>query len=42
MGVNIQTIKDIRFYLAGELKDVYQESDIRILADILIKAASAL
>jgi len=42
MGVNIQTIKDIRFYLAGELKDVYQESDIRILADILIKAATGI
>ncbi len=37
MGVKIQTIKDIRFYLAKELKVIYKEPEIRILADIIIK-----
>jgi release factor glutamine methyltransferase len=37
MGVKIQTIKDIRFYLAKELTGVYKETEIRTLADILIK-----
>ncbi len=37
MGVKIQTIKDIRFYLAKELKAIYKEPEIRILADIIIK-----
>jgi release factor glutamine methyltransferase len=37
MGVKIQTIKDIRFYLTKELKRVYPEQEIRSLADILIK-----
>jgi release factor glutamine methyltransferase len=37
MGVKIQTIKDIRFFLSKELKNVYTEREIRSLADILIK-----
>ena len=37
MGVKIQTIKDIRFYLTRELKTVYKEPEIRSLADQLIK-----
>jgi release factor glutamine methyltransferase len=37
MGVKIQTIKDIRFYLAKELAGVYNEPEIRALADIIIK-----
>lgn len=40
MGVKIQTIKDIRFYLAKELKGVYKEPEIRVLADILIKTVT--
>src|ERR1035437_4803462 len=40
MGVKIQTIKDIRFYLAKELKSVYKEPEIRALADILIKTVT--
>lgn len=37
MGVNIQTIKDIRFYLAKELEKIYQEQEISALANIIIK-----
>ena len=37
MGVKIQTIKEIRFFLARELKGFYTEPEIRALADILIK-----
>jgi release factor glutamine methyltransferase len=40
MGVKIQTIKDIRFYLAKELKSVYKEPEIRAIADILIKTVT--
>jgi|WetSurMetagenome_2_1015567.scaffolds.fasta_scaffold00448_23 release factor glutamine methyltransferase len=39
MGVNIQTIKDIRFYLAKELSDIYQEPEISALSNIIIKTA---
>jgi release factor glutamine methyltransferase len=38
MGVKIQTIKDIRFYLTKELKTVYKDPEIRSLADLLIKS----
>jgi release factor glutamine methyltransferase len=37
MGVKIQTIKDIRFYLVKELLGIYQETEIRSLADIIIR-----
>jgi release factor glutamine methyltransferase len=40
MGVKIQTIKDIRFYLSKELKGVYNEIEIRVLADIMIKTVN--
>lgn len=40
MGVKIQTIKDIRFYLAKELIGVYKEPEIRTFADILIKTTT--
>jgi release factor glutamine methyltransferase len=42
MGVKIQTIKDIRFYLAKELKSLYKESEIRVLADILIRKVTGI
>lgn len=37
MGVNIQTIKDIRFYLTSELSEIYQEPEITSLSNIIIK-----
>ncbi len=40
MAVKIQTIKDIRFYLAKELTNVYKETEIRALADVLIKTVT--
>lgn len=40
MGVKIQTIKDIRFYLAKELKGLYGDQEIRTLAGILIKTVT--
>jgi len=38
MGVKIQTIKDIRIYLAKELKGIYPEQEIGAIAGIVIKA----
>jgi release factor glutamine methyltransferase len=40
MGVKIQTIKDIRFYLAKELIGIYSSSEIRVLASLLIKTVT--
>jgi release factor glutamine methyltransferase len=40
MGVKIRTIKDIRFYLSKELTGVYNETEIRVLADIIIKTVT--
>jgi release factor glutamine methyltransferase len=40
MGVKIQTIKDIRFYLAKELAGLYSEPELRTLANILIKTVT--
>jgi release factor glutamine methyltransferase len=37
MSVNIQTIKDIRFYLTGELTGKYPETEINAIANIIIK-----
>ena len=37
MGVNIQTIKDIRFYLAKELDEIYQEPEKNAIINIIIK-----
>jgi release factor glutamine methyltransferase len=36
MGVNIQTIKDIRLYMAKELKDIYPQQEINSIANIVI------
>ena len=40
MAVNIQTIKDIMFYLAEELTGIYNNQEIRVLADLLIKTVT--
>jgi release factor glutamine methyltransferase len=40
MGVKIQTIKDIRFYLAKELTGIYSSSEIRVLANLLIRTVT--
>lgn len=37
MGVNIQTIKDIRSYLLTELEGIYQVNEISALTSIIIK-----
>jgi release factor glutamine methyltransferase len=42
MGVKIQTIKDIRFYLSRELLVIYKETEIRLIADILIKTITGI
>ena len=42
MAVKIQTIKDIRIYLKEELNDIYNESEIRVLTDILIKTITGM
>jgi release factor glutamine methyltransferase len=39
MGVNIQTIKDIRFYLSKELESLYKEPEISALTNIIITTA---
>jgi release factor glutamine methyltransferase len=42
MGVNIQTIKDIRFYLAKELEEIYQEPEISALSNMIIKTVTGI
>ena len=42
MGVNIQTIKDIRVYLSGELSDLYEEPEINALSNVIIKAVTGI
>jgi len=37
MRFNIQTIKDIRFLLASELKEIYEQPEIGALTNIIIK-----
>ncbi len=37
MGVNIQTIKEIRFYLSRELNGIYPTEEISALSNIIIK-----
>jgi release factor glutamine methyltransferase len=37
MSNTFQTIKEIRLYLAKELKDIYKESEINAVANIIIK-----
>jgi release factor glutamine methyltransferase len=38
MGIKIQTIKDIRFYLSSELQDTYPEKEIRAVTNIIIRS----
>jgi release factor glutamine methyltransferase len=42
MAIKIQTIKDIRFYLAGELEGDFPETEIRSLANIIIRSVLGL
>lgn len=42
MGVNIQTIKDIRLYLSEQLKGIYQDPEIRALSNIIIKTVTGI
>jgi len=42
MAVKLQTIKDIRFYLKKELNDIYNDPEIRVLTDILIKTITGI
>ncbi len=42
MGVNIQTIKDIRLYLSEQLKGIYQNSEISALTNIIVKAVTGI
>jgi release factor glutamine methyltransferase len=42
MAPNLQTIKDIRFYLKNELSEIYTEPEIRVLTDLLIKTATGI
>ena len=37
MGIKIQTIKDIRFYLRGELEGAYPENEIRSITNIILR-----
>jgi release factor glutamine methyltransferase len=36
MAFNLQTIKEIRNYIAGELKDIYPEKEVQSLSEIVI------
>lgn len=38
MGIKIQTIKDIRFYLSRELQGTYPEQEIRAITNIIIRS----
>jgi release factor glutamine methyltransferase len=42
MGVNIQTIKDIRFYLVKELEEIYQEPEKSSIINIIIKTVTGI
>jgi release factor glutamine methyltransferase len=42
MGVNIQTIKDIRIYLAKELEEIYQEQEISAISNIIINTVTGI
>jgi release factor glutamine methyltransferase len=37
MGGNIQTIRDIRFYLFDELNEIYDEPEVKAITNIIIK-----
>jgi len=38
MAVNLQTIKDIRNYIAGELSELYDEGELRSITNIIISS----
>ena len=42
MGVKLQTIKDIRYYLAKELGEIYHESEISAIANLIIKTETGI
>ncbi len=42
MVVKLRTIKDIRFYLKKELSDIYNDPEIRVLTDLLIKTTTGI
>ena len=42
MGVNIQTIKDIRLYLSEQLKETYPNHEISALTNIIIKTITGI
>jgi release factor glutamine methyltransferase len=42
MGVNIQTIKDIRIYLSGELNGIYLEKEINALSNIITETVAGI
>jgi release factor glutamine methyltransferase len=42
MGVNIQTIKETRIYLAGELGGIYEDSEISALTNIIIRTVTGI
>lgn len=42
MAVKIQTIKDIRFHLKKELAEVYNDHEIKVISDILIRTATGI
>jgi release factor glutamine methyltransferase len=42
MGVNIQTIKDIKLYLSSELQNLYPETEISAIAGIVIRTVTGL
>jgi release factor glutamine methyltransferase len=37
MGVNIQTIKEIRIFISGELEGIYEEPEVNALSNIIIQ-----
>ena len=42
MAVKIQTIKETRFYIRHELADLHNDTEIKILSDIIIKTATGI
>jgi release factor glutamine methyltransferase len=42
MAVKIQTIKDIRFHIKKELTEIYNDHEIKVLSDILIRTATGI
>ncbi len=42
MAVKIQTIKDIRFHIKKELAEVYNDHEIKVISDILIRTVTGI